>query len=374
MAYIHSDKLLELRSIDLLSYLKRSDPTNLVRISRDVYCTREHDSLKISNGKWYWWSRGIGGVSALDYLIKVKGYSFLEAANMLLNENTGEVKANADKKEVESREKELLLPKKNGNSDIVRAYLLERGIDEDIINSCINDGSLYESLPHHSAVFIGKDEKGNARYANIRGTYGDFKGEAYGSDKRYSFRLMAEYPCSSLHIFESAIDLLSYATYISDTSAKDKIRQEKPYGMRQLLSALIDASPAAFQPTDDLNVPAFYDGENQTIFVKTGLLEEELFKAVTKEISAAIYHVKFNESRESSSFKSYCVAFMIASKYGIDTSDFNFDKSTDVFKNLDSQTLKSELGSMRDVLGEIQTEMYRNFEKNKTVKNREQER
>lgn len=217
MAYIHPDKLLELRSIDLLSYLKRSDPTNLVRISRDVYCTREHDSLKISNGKWYWWSRGIGGVSALDYLIKVKGYSFLEAANMLLNENTGEVKANADKKEGESREKELLLPKKNGNLDIVKAYLMGRGMDEEIINSCINDGSLYESLPHHSAVFIGKDEKGNARYANIRGTYGDFKGEAYGSDKRYSFRLMAEYPCSSLHIFESAIDLLSYATYMKHT-------------------------------------------------------------------------------------------------------------------------------------------------------------
>ncbi len=35
-------------------------------------------SLKISNGKWIWWSRGIGGRSALDYLIKVKGYSFLE--------------------------------------------------------------------------------------------------------------------------------------------------------------------------------------------------------------------------------------------------------------------------------------------------------
>lgn len=46
------------------------------RVAGNVYCTREHDSLKISNGKWYWWSRGIGGVSALDYLIKVKEYSF----------------------------------------------------------------------------------------------------------------------------------------------------------------------------------------------------------------------------------------------------------------------------------------------------------
>ena len=31
------------------------------------------------NGKWCWFSRGIGGYSALDYLIKVNGYSFMDA-------------------------------------------------------------------------------------------------------------------------------------------------------------------------------------------------------------------------------------------------------------------------------------------------------
>ena len=30
-----------------------------------------------------WWSGGIGGRSALDYLIKVKEYSFLEAVELL---------------------------------------------------------------------------------------------------------------------------------------------------------------------------------------------------------------------------------------------------------------------------------------------------
>lgn len=59
------------------------EPNNLVRVGGSVYCTREHDSLKISNGKWYWWSRGIGGVSALDYLIKVKDYGFVEAVEAL---------------------------------------------------------------------------------------------------------------------------------------------------------------------------------------------------------------------------------------------------------------------------------------------------
>lgn len=54
-----------------------------MRVGGNVYCTKEHDSLKISNGKWYWWSRGFGGVSALDYLIKVKDYDFVDAVAIL---------------------------------------------------------------------------------------------------------------------------------------------------------------------------------------------------------------------------------------------------------------------------------------------------
>ena len=55
----------------------------MLHISGNTYTTRTQDSLKISNGKWMWWSRGIGGRSALDYLIKVKDYSFLEAVELL---------------------------------------------------------------------------------------------------------------------------------------------------------------------------------------------------------------------------------------------------------------------------------------------------
>ena len=71
------------RQMDLLTYLQHYEPSNLMRIGGNVYCTAEHDSLKISNGKWYWWSRGFGGVSALDYVTKVKKYSFVEAVEQL---------------------------------------------------------------------------------------------------------------------------------------------------------------------------------------------------------------------------------------------------------------------------------------------------
>ena len=69
---IDPDVLERVRQIDLLSYLREFEPSNLVKVkgTNNVYCTAEHDSLKISNGKWYWWSRGFGGYSALDYLIK----------------------------------------------------------------------------------------------------------------------------------------------------------------------------------------------------------------------------------------------------------------------------------------------------------------
>lgn len=51
---------MEAKQIDLLTYLKACEPSQLVRVSGNTYCTKEHDSLKISNGKWMWWSRGIG--------------------------------------------------------------------------------------------------------------------------------------------------------------------------------------------------------------------------------------------------------------------------------------------------------------------------
>lgn len=201
------------RQMDLLSYLQRYEPSNLKRVAGNVYCTKEHDSLKISNGKWYWWSRGFGGVSALDYLIKVREYSFVEAVEML----TG---ITADWKPPppvvkKDEPKVLLLPEKNANADRVTDYLFGRGIDFSIIQDCIAEGIIFEGRKYHNAVFVGKDKNGIPKYAALRSTLGSsFKGDASGSDKRYSFRLLAREPTDTVHLFEAAIDLLSYATYL----------------------------------------------------------------------------------------------------------------------------------------------------------------
>ena len=161
---------------------------------------------------------------------------------------------------------------------------------------------------------------------------------------------------------------------ISQTSAKDRQPPQEQKTMRELVSAMIDASPVSFVPMDDLELPAFYDSQQQTIFIKTGLSEEQLFVSMAKEVSAAVFDCKHKESRDDSDFKSFCVAYMISSRYGVDTKGFRFDKLPKEFEGMETQEFKGELGSMRDVLGEIQSDMYKSLEKNKPPKSKEQER
>ena len=161
---------------------------------------------------------------------------------------------------------------------------------------------------------------------------------------------------------------------ISETSAKDRQEAQEKKPIRELVSALIDASPVPFVPVADLEMPAYYDSEQQSIFIRTGLNEEQLFVSMAKEVSAAVFDFKHNESREASEFKSYCVAYMVSSRYGVDTRGFNFSRLPKELAETDTQAFKGELGSMRDVLGEIQSDMYKSMEKNKPAKSKEQER
>ena len=66
MPYISPEVVEQARQIDLLTYLQSCEPQELVRISDNNYTTRTHDSLKISNGKWMWWSQRIGGYFSIN--------------------------------------------------------------------------------------------------------------------------------------------------------------------------------------------------------------------------------------------------------------------------------------------------------------------
>ena len=212
MPYIAPEVITEAKRMDLLTYLREFEPGELVKFSRNTYTTKTHDSLKISNGKWMWWSRGIGGKSALDYLIKVRGMDFVQAVQTIMGNGSVSFPTYENIKSYE--EQPLLLPEKSPTTDVVFDYLFGRGIDFEIINHCLEQELIIESLPYHNVVFIGYDEGKEPKYAAYRATnQSRIMGDCTGSKKQYSFRLTAE-NTGEVHLFECAIDLLSYATLL----------------------------------------------------------------------------------------------------------------------------------------------------------------
>ena len=189
MPYIPPEVVAQVREMDLLTYLRTYEPQELVHFGGGTYCTREHDSLKISNGKWCWFSRGIGGYSALDYLIKVKEMPFTQAVEAIMG-NVAVSPPAYTPAPSKPKEKVLLLPKANRCATHAVEYLHRRGIDYDLIDFCISMGRLYESYPYHNVVFVELDRRGKPRYANLRGIGSDFIGDANGSDKL----LFTDYP------------------------------------------------------------------------------------------------------------------------------------------------------------------------------------
>lgn len=238
------------KSIDLLQYLRATEPENLVKLSNGNYCTKEHDSLKISNGLWCWFSKEdddtckkIGGKDAVNYLIKVKKYDFTSAVKEVLSRFN---MLNTDSKiEKEHKNNQFILPVPNENNTKATSYLYKRCIDIDLIEECIANKLIYED-EKHNVVFVGYDKNNIPKYAFVRGTNESrFMHDVAGSNKKYSFRLLSKNDVESIYLFESAIDLLSFATLL-----KLKGKNYKDYSLISLSGVY-----QTMKKTDSIKVP-----------------------------------------------------------------------------------------------------------------------
>jgi hypothetical protein len=205
--YVTPEELRKARQCDLLTYLEATQPQELIELRHGVYCLRSHDSLKISNGKWFWWSRGIGGKSAIDYLMASEGIPLAEAVRKVNGIMGNEVSKITPSPTLPARP--FVLPAHNANNKRVLDYLQKRGIDNDVLDMCIFNGTLYEDH-RHNCCFVGYDETHVPRYAMLRSSIPScsFLQEVAGSDKRYSFSFPPT-ESSKLYVTESAIDALS---------------------------------------------------------------------------------------------------------------------------------------------------------------------
>lgn len=211
MPGVTEEQIAQAKQVDILAYMQRHEPQNLVRQGPNRYVLRGHDSFVISNGKWCWNSRDYGRktATALNYLIDVRNLSFVEAVRTLCDDLSLSYAPPDPKPE---KRLPFKLPPRNRNNDRVSAYLQGRGIDRELIAACVSAGILYESAPNHNCVFTGKNEQGKTRFGCMRGITGQFRRDLDGSDKRYGFLL----PPANLEngyrlaIFEAPIDSLSH--------------------------------------------------------------------------------------------------------------------------------------------------------------------
>lgn len=213
MPWVSEEEIQAAREMTAIEYLRRYQPNRLKKSSaRNEYELTDHDSFKINEitSKWHWKSRDIGGISALNFLIKVDGMNFPEAVRLLADENPSYIPP-----EISHRErKPFVLPEKNESVQGIRRYLCGRGISENAFRYCLQLGILYESSPYHNAVFVGTDENGIGRYAFLRGIYDRagkaFKIEQAGSEKAYGFCIPPTSETHRVAVYEACIDALAH--------------------------------------------------------------------------------------------------------------------------------------------------------------------
>lgn len=216
MKNVSKDQIAAAKRMTAIEFLRRYRPNELVKSNaHGEYELRSHNSFKI-NGEssvWHWKSRDIGGKSALDYLIHVEGVPFVAAVQQLCADSPGYIPAAHEI--VERQRPVFVLPERAPGVQRISNYLQMRGVSLLVIQHCIHAGILYESLPYHNCVFVGRDEAGVARYAALRGTFlhgKPFKAEQTGSEKQYGFCIPPATPCSKLAVFEAAIDAMAEMT------------------------------------------------------------------------------------------------------------------------------------------------------------------
>jgi hypothetical protein len=102
-----------------------------------------------------------------------------------------------------------------------------------------------------------------------------------------------------------------------------------PRPMEELMEALLKDTDTRISIADNLpeHVQAQYIPGQRTIFVRNGMSEEVTFHAVNRELAcAAMDNHDGTYSRVAAAPRAFCVAYVVAQKYGVNTAGFQFDK------------------------------------------------
>ena len=195
--------LQQLQQIELFKLLEYYGE-DIQRHGYKHYKLKNHDSLIITNNKYYWNSKHVGG-GAISLLKNLYNKSTKEAVEMIIKYQKDNDK-NFDFKEMEPKKEQKFFIK--NDFEKVKQYLVDkRGIDLLIIKGLYKN-HLIKIDKKNNILFTIKDKSGDIKGYDVIGTtekkYRANTSQGYGTNFRNVGKI------ETLYIFESPIDLVSY--------------------------------------------------------------------------------------------------------------------------------------------------------------------
>lgn len=140
----------------------------------------------------------------------------------------------------------------------------------------------------------------------------------------------------------------------------------KPKPVDDLMAALLTDNKVNVQIADNLpdNIQAQYIPGHRTVYVRNGMDDTVTFHAINRELAcAALDRHDGSYSRADVSAQAYCAAYVVAQRYGVDTSGFNFDRVCTQQENgaKDPRELRSVVGDIRTAAYGISGQINRNL-------------
>ena len=138
----------------------------------------------------------------------------------------------------------------------------------------------------------------------------------------------------------------------------------QPHLPDEVIAAMIENSPVPLALSDQLpkGVQAQYVPKQRTIYVRNGMDESATLCAIAREQAHATFDVAGSGyRRQAYAAQSYCAAYVVAQKFGLDTSGFKFDKVCQAWADKDPQEQRSFLSDVKRAAYSINREVQRSF-------------
>ena len=160
---------------------------------------------------------------------------------------------------------------------------------------------------------------------------------------------------------------------ISQTNSRQQAAPVVARDDRLLLKALMNNAPCRFTISNELpeGVNVAYQSKTSTILVRQGLDATTIFRGLAQELARA-HMDKSGCECLNPDFTAYSVSYMLCKRSGVSVEGFSFDRMPEEYSQLDAKAFRADVGTIRDVAGEITADMNRLFAaQEKAQKNRD---